>query len=52
MAVVVARELGYCPKGKDITVMAPGGDIVINYTDDGITLSGNARLIFEGEFRY
>ncbi len=51
-AVVAACELGYCPKGKDITVKAPGGDIVINYTDDGITLSGNARLIFEGEFRY
>ena len=51
-AVVAACELGYCPKGKDITVKAPGGDIVINYTDEGITLSGNARLIFEGEFRY
>ncbi len=51
-AVVAACELGYCPKGRDITVKAPGGDIVINYTDEGITISGNARLIFEGEFRY
>ena len=52
-AVVTACELGYCPKGKDITVKQKGGDIIVNYAEDGtITLTGDAKLIFEGEFLY
>ncbi|MCI8332081.1 MAG: carbamoyl-phosphate synthase large subunit [Clostridiales bacterium] len=51
-AVVVACELGFCPKGEDIVVKQKGGDITVNYTDAGITLTGDAKLIFEGDFYY
>lgn len=51
-AVVAACLNGYCERGADITVKADGGDLVVNYTDDQITLSGDARLIYTGEFEY
>lgn len=47
-AVAAATELGYFEKGQDITVKLPGGDLIVNYTDDGITLSGGVSLIYEG----
>lgn len=51
-AVVAACEKGYCEKGKDITVKLAGGDMIVNYTDDRIVLTGNAVLAFTGEFEY
>ena len=47
-AVVAAVENGYCEKNTDITVNLRGGDLIVNYTDEGITLTGNAVLICEG----
>ena len=47
-AVVAAAESGYCDKGKDVTVKLPGGDLIVNYTEEGIVLTGNAALIYEG----
>lgn len=51
-AAVAAVENGYCKKGDDITVKLKGGDLIVNYSDDGVTLTGNAHLIFEGEIAY
>ena len=51
-AVVAAVENGYCEKGKDITVKVRGGDMVVCYTDEGVTLTGDTRFIFTGEIRY
>ena len=51
-AVVAAVENGYCNKGDDITVKVRGGDLVVNYTDDGITLTGDASLVYKGEIEY
>lgn len=51
-AVAVACELGYFECGKDITVKVKGGDLIVNYTPDGITLTGNACLIYEGDLQY
>jgi carbamoyl-phosphate synthase large subunit len=51
-AVVAAVENGYCPKGEDITVKVRTGDLIVNYTDDGITLSGDANLVYKGEIEY
>lgn len=51
-AAVAAVENGYCQKGEDITVKLRGGDLIVNYTDEGVTLTGNAKLIFEGEIEY
>ncbi|MBQ7623650.1 MAG: diaminopimelate epimerase, partial [Clostridia bacterium] len=51
-AVVAAVLSGFCKKGKDITVKLKGGDLTVNYTDERITLGGNAVLVYEGVFEY
>ena len=51
-AVVAAVENGFCDKGHDITVKLKGGDLVVNYSDDAVYLTGNARLIYKGEIEY
>ena len=48
-AVVAAVENGFCQKGEDITVKLRGGDLIVNYTDDAVILTGNAELIYNGE---
>lgn len=47
-AVVAAVENGYCKKGEDITVKVRGGDLIVNNTDDGVTLTGDTKLVFSG----
>ena len=47
-AVIAAVENGLCPKGRDITVKLTGGDLIVNYTDERVTLNGPAELIYEG----
>ncbi|MBQ3816789.1 MAG: diaminopimelate epimerase, partial [Clostridia bacterium] len=51
-AVVAAVENGYCDKNTDITVKLSGGDLTVNYSDNGIMLTGNAVLVYKGEFEY
>ena len=51
-AVIAAVENGFCDKGRDVTVKLKGGDLVVNYTDEQVTLSGSAVKVFEGEFEY
>ncbi|MBR6650523.1 MAG: carbamoyl-phosphate synthase large subunit [Clostridia bacterium] len=49
-AVVAAVENGFCKRDTEITVQVPGGELIAKYKSDGtVTLSGNARLVFEGE---
>lgn len=48
-AAVAAVENGYCKKGEDITVKLKGGDLIINYTDDTVYMTGPAVRVFEGE---
>ncbi|MBQ7521631.1 MAG: diaminopimelate epimerase, partial [Clostridia bacterium] len=45
---VAAVENGFCKKGEDITVQLKGGDLVINYTDDTVYMTGEAERVFEG----
>ena len=48
-AVAVAAVLnGYCEKGTDIKVLARGGELVINYTDEGVMMTGNCVKVFDG----
>ncbi len=47
--VVAACENGYCKKGEDITVHLRGGDLVINYTDERVMMTGPATKVFDGE---
>ena len=51
-AVAAAVINGYCKKGEDITVKVPGGDLIVNYTDDEMTLTDEVRLVFEGTCEY
>ena len=51
-AVVAAVENGYCKKGENITVKLRGGDLIVNYTDEKVTLTGNTNLVYKGEIEY
>lgn len=51
-AVAAAVKNGFCKPNDEITVKLKGGDLHIVYTDDGITMSGNAQLIYNGEAEY
>jgi len=44
----VAIKKGLCPFGHDITVHMLGGDLIINWGEDGITMTGDAQKDFEG----
>lgn len=50
-AVCVAAVLnGICEYNTDVTVMLRGGNLVINYNNDGtVYMSGPASFVFEGE---
>ena len=51
-AAAAAVKNGLCDYGCDITVRLDGGDLTVNYSDDGITLSGNAVSVYDGTFEY
>ena len=51
-AVIAAVENGFCEKGADVTVKLLGGDLIVNYTDEGVKLTGGATLVYEGTFEY
>ena len=38
--------------GEEITVKLKGGDLAVTYNEDGIYLTGNAVLVYEGEAEY
>lgn len=48
-SVVAAIENGFCEKSKDIAVHLRGGKLIVNYSDKGVFLTGNAIKVFEGE---
>ena len=51
-AVIMAAENGYCNKNEDVTVKVRGGDLTVNYGDNGVTLSGDTSLVYTGVFDY
>ena len=51
-AVVAAVENGFCDKGTDVKVTLPGGEMVVNYSDEKVTLTGGATEVFSGTFEY
>ncbi len=51
-AVAAAIANGLCPKDTDITVRVRGGDLIVHYTDESVTLTGDAKLIYVGEVEY
>lgn len=51
-AVIAAVENGYLEKGRDITVKLIGGDLIVNYSDDAVILTGDAVLVYDGVLEY
>jgi carbamoyl-phosphate synthase large subunit len=51
-AVIAATANGFVEKGRDITVKLVGGDLVVNYTDNEVILTGDAVLVYEGVVEY
>ncbi|MCI8399343.1 MAG: carbamoyl-phosphate synthase large subunit [Oscillibacter sp.] len=51
-AVAAAIANGFCQKGRDITVRVQGGDLLVHYTDESVTLTGDAKLVYTGEVEY
>ncbi|NLB29822.1 MAG: diaminopimelate epimerase, partial [Clostridiales bacterium] len=48
-ACAVAAVLnGFCEKGTDIKVIAPGGELTINYADERVYMTGNCVKVFDG----
>ncbi|HHY53076.1 MAG TPA: diaminopimelate epimerase [Clostridiales bacterium] len=48
-AAAVASVLnGYCAKGQDIRVLLTGGELIINYTDERVLMTGGCVKVFEG----
>jgi len=48
-AAAVASVLnGYCGKGEDIRVFLKGGELIVNYTDERVLLTGECVKVFEG----
>lgn len=47
-SVVVCKKLGLVDNEKEIHVKAPGGELVIEVTEDGVYMKGNAEISFEG----
>lgn len=51
-AAAAAVENGLCDRGTDIKVALPGGELIVNCSDSGVTLTGGAVSVFEGSFEY
>ena len=47
-SVVAAVLNGHCSKDEDITVQLPGGELIVNYTDDVVYMTGECKKVFEG----
>ena len=51
-AVVAAVANGYCQMNEDITVQVRGGDLIVRYSEEGVTLTGAVHLVYTGELEY
>ena len=47
-AVTAAVLNGHCEKGRDIKAQLPGGELIVNYTDETIYMTGDCVKIFDG----
>lgn len=50
-AVVAAVENGYCKRNEDVRVKVLGGELIANYRDDGVYLSGKVEEVYRGEIK-
>ncbi|MCL2088639.1 MAG: carbamoyl-phosphate synthase large subunit [Oscillospiraceae bacterium] len=47
-SVVAAVLNGYCDKNTNVKVRLPGGDLIVEYTDQTVYLTGGCNKVFEG----
>ncbi|MCL2006290.1 MAG: carbamoyl-phosphate synthase large subunit [Planctomycetaceae bacterium] len=47
-SAVAAVLNGHCDKDVDIKVRLPGGELVVNYTDEAVYMTGNCIKVFDG----
>jgi carbamoyl-phosphate synthase large subunit len=47
-AVVAAVLNGHCDKGADIKVQLLGGELIINYTDETVYMTGDCVKVYDG----
>ncbi|MDR3309998.1 MAG: carbamoyl-phosphate synthase large subunit [Oscillospiraceae bacterium] len=47
-SVVAAALNGFVPMNEDIRVSLPGGELVINYTEDAVFMTGDCVKVFDG----
>jgi len=47
-SAVAAVLNGFCEKGTDIKVQLIGGDLIINYTDETVFMTGPCTKVFDG----
>jgi carbamoyl-phosphate synthase large subunit len=47
-SAVAAVLNGYCDKDTDIRVRLPGGELIVNYTDEVVWLTGDCVKVFDG----
>jgi carbamoyl-phosphate synthase large subunit len=47
-SAVAAVLNGHCDKGQEIKVQLPGGELVIQYTDETVFMTGGCVTVFEG----
>ena len=51
-AVAAAVATGQCDAGCDISVRCKGGELIVRYTPEGVTLTGDTRLVYTGETEF
>ena len=51
-AVAAAVANGLCDAGCDISVRCLGGELIVHYTPEAVTLTGDTRLVYTGETEY
>ena len=47
-AAVAAVLNGYCDKETDIKINLPGGELIVQYTEEAVYMTGNCEKVFEG----
>ncbi|MDR0249620.1 MAG: carbamoyl-phosphate synthase large subunit [Oscillospiraceae bacterium] len=47
-AVVAATLNGHCDKGADVKVRLLGGELIINYTDEAVFMTGDCVAVYDG----
>ncbi|MBQ3403927.1 MAG: carbamoyl-phosphate synthase large subunit [Oscillospiraceae bacterium] len=51
-AVAAAVANGLCDENCDVSVRCKGGELLIHYTEDAVTLTGDTRLVYTGEVEF